>query len=181
MKNLQLLSVIICATILFAACSGKKDDVKNSDLSAPGVFYSNLEATGWMNQFTLSKDAAHSGRYSSRVDSVNQFSFGFKETVSIIGDTIPKKANIDFWVLYPQAGIKSTIVLSVDSCEKNIFWFGTPLIDSVKTTAKWQQIKASVNLPENIMPTDKISVYVWNNDKKTFYIDDLTVSFENKK
>lgn len=181
MKNLKILSVIICAMILFSACSGNKEEVKNENKPVAGVFSSDLEATGWMNQFTLCKDVAHSGRYSSRVDSVNQFSFGFREFASIIGDTIPKKVDIDFWMLCLQTGIKSTLVLSIDSVDKNIFWHGIELADSVKTPNKWQEIKTTVDLPENIMATDKISIYVWNKEKRTFYIDDLKVTFGKGK
>ncbi len=177
MKNLKILSVIIGAMILFSACSGNKEEVKNENKAVAGVFSSDLEATGWMNLFTLSKDVAHSGRYSSRVDSINQFSFGFREFASIIADTIPKKVDIDFWMLCLQTGIKSTLVLSIDSVDKNIFWHGIELADSVKAPNKWQEIKATVDLPENIMATDKISIYVWNKEKRTFYIDDLKVTF----
>jgi len=179
MKKFIILAVIICAVLLIAACSGGKD----KDAKVPGVttFTNDMESTGWINQYTLSKEIAHSGKFSSRIDSIMQYSFGFSEFFKNISDTLPEQVNIDLWLLYPQTGINSTLVVSIDSIGKSIFWTGQELKDSVKTANQWKEVKTSFTLPVNIMPTDKISIYVWNKDKKAFYIDDMKVSFGKKK
>jgi len=179
MKKFIILAVIICAIILIAACSGNKED---KTVNKPGVtsFSNDMETTGWMNQQTLTKETAHSGKFSSRIDSVLPFSFGYADLFKNINDTLPQKVDVDFWILYPQTGIKTNLVVSIDSIGKNIFWTGIELVDSIKTPNQWKEIKGTVNLPANIMATDKISVYVWNNDKKSVYIDDLKVTFGKK-
>jgi len=179
MKNLNIFVVLSCIIILFSACSGNK---KDNDKNRPGVvvFSNNLETSGWINQHTLTKEAAHSGKFSSRVDSVSQYSFGFADCFSNISDTLPEKVDVDFWILCSQKEIKSNLVVSIDSIGKNIFWYGIDLKDSVQTPNQWKELKTTINLPANIMMTDKISIYVWSNDKRPFYIDDLKVIFGKK-
>lgn len=176
MKKYIILAVILCVAILFVACSGNNEDKKENSTGAAS-FSNDLESAGWMNQQTLTKETAHSGKFSSRIDSVFQYSFGFADLFKNISETLPEKVDIDFWMLYPQTGIKTNLVVSIDSLGKNIFWSGLELKDSIKTPNQWQEIKATVNLPANIMATDKIAVYIWNNDKKSAYIDDLKVTF----
>jgi len=179
MKKFIILAVIICVIILIAACSGNKEENKENK---PGVvsFSNDLESAGWMNQQTLTKETAHSGKFSSRIDSVLQYSFGYADLFKNINDTLPEKVDVDFWILYPQTGIKTNLVVSIDSVGKNIFWAGIELVDSIKTPNQWKEIKATVNLPAKIMATDKIAVYVWNNDKRSAYVDDLKVTFGKK-
>lgn len=181
MKKLRILALISCTVIMLSACSGGKNG-KDNNKNKPGYtsFSSDLEATSWMNQNTLTRELAHSGKFSSRVDSLAQYSFGFVNSFMNISDTLPEKVDVDFWLFYPQTGIKSNLVISIDSVEKNIFWAGIDLKDSVTTPNQWKEIKATVKLPTNIMPTDKIKVYVLNNDKRALYIDDLTVTFGKK-
>lgn len=180
MKNLIVSSFIICAIIMLSACSGNNEDKNKKE---PGVssFSNDLENAGWINQNTLTKEvAAHSGKFSSKLDSVSQYSFGFVNYFKYINDTLPEKVDINFWIFYPQTGIESNLVISIDSVGKNIFWKGIPLKDSVKSPKQWKEIKSDIILPREIMFTDKVSVYIWNNDKRTFYIDDIKVGFGKK-
>jgi hypothetical protein len=181
MKKLNILFVISCAIILFSACSGNKEE-KGNITKKPGVssFSNDLEATGWMNLVTLTKEVAHSGRFASRIDSAMQYSFGFTEYFKNINDTLPEKVDASLWILFPKTGIKCDLVVSIDSVGKNIFWSGLPLGDSITKANEWKEIKASIALPANIMSTDKISIYVFCNEKKTLYVDDLKITFGKK-
>lgn len=176
MKKYIILAVILCVAILFVACSGNNEDKKENSAGAAS-FSNDLESAGWMNQQTLTKETAHSGKFSSRIDSVFQYSFGYADVFKNISETLPEKVDVDFWILYPQTGIKTNLVVSIDSVGKNIFWSGLELKDSIKIPNQWKEIKATIDLPANIMATDKITVYIWNNDKKSAYIDDLKVTF----
>jgi hypothetical protein len=141
---------------------------------------SNLEDISWMNQSTLSKDVAHSGRFSSKIDSVNQFSFGYSAPFNVISDTLPISVDVSAWIFFPQLKINGSIVISIDSVSKNIFWKGIPIKDSIKYANQWQEIKATFEIPKKILPTDNVKIYVWNDDKRTFYMDDLSLLFHNQ-
>ncbi|HOY30605.1 MAG TPA: hypothetical protein PKW80_01880 [Bacteroidales bacterium] len=179
MKTIHIFVVITCAIVLFSACSDNKEE-KNENKAGVTCFSSDMENTGWINQTTLTRETAHSGKFSSRVDSVQQYSFGFRDFFKNINDTLPEKVDVSFWILYPQKDIKSTMVISIDSVEKNIFWQGTDLKDSVQVPNQWKEIKTTIELPENIMQTDRIAIYIWGTDKKSFYIDDMKVTFGKK-
>lgn len=178
MKKIMIFSIIAFFAILFTACSGSKDE--NKKVPGTSVFANDMESTGWINQNTLTQEIAHSGKFSSKLDSVSQFSFGFSDIFKNISDTLPEKVDISFWVFYPQTGITSNIVVNIDSSGKNIYWEGLGIKDSVKVANKWTEVKASFTLTKKILPTDKILIYIWNNDKRTFYIDDLKVTFGRK-
>jgi hypothetical protein len=174
-KNLPyvlLLSVIL----VFAACSGNKSDKYQG---GPGsvLISSDMENLAWTNMHTLSKEKAYSGKFSSKIDSVNQYSFGLSNTFNNLSDTLPTSVDVSVWVYFPETKIKSSLVISIDSVSKNIFWKGVPLADSVKAANQWQEIKVSFEIPKKIMPTDNIKIYVWNNEKRTFYVDDIKFLF----
>lgn len=179
MRTLNIFIVFACTIIFLSACSGNKED-KNNNKSGTVSFSNDLETSGWMNQSTVTKEFAHSGRCSSRIDSVSQFSFGFADFFYNISDIIPEKVDVNFWILCPQKEIRSNLVVSIDSIGKNIFWIGIDLKDSVPVLNQWKEVKSTINLPADILATDKISIYVWSNDKKVFYLDDLKVTFGKK-
>ena len=178
MKRNSLQLILLMATIFFTACSGNKNE-KNTE---PGttLISSDLEQLAWINQSTLVKDIAHSGKFSSRLDSVTQFSFGYENTFSDFCDSMPLSVDVSVWINYSQLGINSSLVMSIDTIGKNIYWKGYPLKDSIKNINQWQEIKAGFEIPKNILPNHKIKFYVWNPDNKTFYMDDLKMQFHTK-
>jgi hypothetical protein len=177
-RNLHYLLFLVII-VVFSACSGNKS---NNGSSEPGskLISSNLENVSWINQNTLSKEFAHSGRFSSKVDTVFPYSFGFSGTFNMMSDTLPVSVDVSVWIFYPQLKINSSVVLSIDSVNKNIFWKGIPIKDSIKTINQWQEIKTTFEIPKKILPTDNIKIYVWNIDKRTFYMDDLSILFHNQ-
>lgn len=171
-----MLLLVLSAMAFMYACSM---EVK-TDASKTHSYSSDMEYEKWTGAASLVSDMAHSGKFSCRVDSLNPYSFGFVENLKNINDTILPYTNISVWVNYPATGIKSNLVISIDSSGKNIFWLGIPLKDSITVANQWKEIKATVTLPENVMPDNKIVVYVWSEDKRSFYIDDLKVEFPEK-
>lgn len=174
MKKFFNIFLVLSAVAFMCACSGNDENIIVNNKIA---YSSDMEYEKWMGGDKLVKDIAHSGKYSSRLDSNNAYSFGFTQLLSEIGDTIPKVVSVNFWLHYPEIGISSQLVISIDSAGKNIFWLGHPLKDSISQPNQWKEIKTSFTLPENLQPDNKINIYVWSNDKRTFYMDDLTISF----
>lgn len=67
----------------------------------------------------------------------------------------------------------SIIAISIDNEEGNISWRGTDL-SSYHQKDEWNMALVSLYLPNGISPTDKIKAYVWNREKETFLIDDVS-------
>jgi hypothetical protein len=176
-KNLHYV-ILLVVMVMFVSCSEKNKPVEHE----PGTILvaNDLENMAWINLQTLSKDVAHSGRFSSRLDSLTEFSFGYSNTFSNLSDTLPFSVDVSLWIYYPELKINSSLVISIDSVNKNIFWKGIPLIDSIKTANQWQKINVTFELPKKIMPTDQLRIYVLNNEKRKFYMDDLSLLFHNQ-
>lgn len=175
-KNLHYALLLVIMAV-FAACSGNKPAERE-----PGTILvaSNLDDLGWMNQHTLSKDVTHSGMFSSKLDSLTEYSFGYSNTFNNLSDTLPLSVDVSVWLYCPQLKINSSLVISIDSVNKNIFWKGVPLADSIKAANQWQEIKVTFELPKKIMPTDNLKIYVLNPEKRNFYMDDLSLLFHNQ-
>jgi len=176
-KTYYLLPLIVVA-VLISACSEKK--IKKTQEPGTTEVSSDLENISWMNQYTLVKDVARSGRYSSKVDSINRFSFGFSNTFAHINDTLPLNVDVSVWLYYSRKGINSSLVMSIDSAGKNVYWKGIPLKDSIKTAGNWQEIRNTFEIPKRIIPDELLKIYVWNNDKSPFFLDDMKLVFHNK-
>ncbi len=177
-KITRIFGMVMAILFLFAICSCSQHKAK----SEPGTisFSNDMENASWINQFTLVKDVAHSGLLSSKTDSAHRYSFGYSDVFRNISDTLPKKVNVDVWVYFTQFNIKGSLVCSIDSKGKNVYWKGITLSDSVKNANLWKEIKADFELPDNLLPNDKISIYAWNDDIPAFYMDDLKVTFRTK-
>ena len=175
-KNLHY-ALLIVVMVVFAACSGNKSKERE-----PGTILvaSDLENVEWMNLNTLSKDKAHSGKFSSKLDSLTEYGFGFSNTFNNLSDTLPLSVDVSVWLYYPQLKTNGVLVLSIDSIGTNIFWKGVPLGDSIKTANQWQEIKVTFELPKKIMPSDQLRIYVLNPEKRLFYMDDLSLLFHNQ-
>jgi hypothetical protein len=175
-KNLHY-ALLLVIMVVIAACSENKPAERE-----PGTMLvaNDMENMSWINLQTLSKKMAHSGRFSSKLDSLTEYSFGYSNTFSNLSDTLPFSVDVSVWIYYPQLKIKSSLVISIDSVNKNIYWKGVPLADSIKAANQWQEVKVTFELPKKIMPSDQIRIYVLNNEKSSFYMDDLSLLFHNQ-
>jgi hypothetical protein len=174
-KNLPYLLLLVII-IVFSACSGNKSD-KGAGEPGSRLVSCDMENLGWMNLQTLSKDVAHSGKFATKVDSLNEYSFGLSNTFNNLSDSLPTSVDVSMWMFFTQLKTKSSVIISIDSVNKNIFWKGISITDSIKAASQWQEIKVNFEIPKKIMPTDNIKIYVWNNEKRAIYMDDLKLLF----
>lgn len=177
MKKFALISLLIGVTAFITGCEGSGD---SKDATNQGVvnIINDLEQNYWMNHATLTGEVAHSGNVSSRVDGNHEFSYGYKNSFNRISDTLPKAIDIRAWIFCPDSATNANLVISIDSTDKNIFWLGIPLMDSVPAPNTWKEIHARIEMPEKASKTNTLSIYFWTLDKKTFFIDDFDLKFE---
>jgi hypothetical protein len=164
---------LIAVTLIFAACKN------NNSENALGtkVFQSSLDEQSYMNMQTFSKEVAHSGKISSKIDSLNPYSFGFNNSFASISDTIPVRVDVSFWAYTTKPGINANLVFTIDSVNKGLYWEGVKLHDSIKVANQWKEIKASFKIPKKVLPTDIVKIYVWSMDPAKCYIDDMKFVF----
>jgi len=170
MKKILLLITI---ALIFVACKNNKSE----NAQGTKVFQSNLDEQSYMNMHTFSKEVAHSGKISSKIDSLNPYSFGFNNSFSSISDTIPLSVDVSFWAYTTKPGMNANLVFTIDSVNKGLYWEGVKLHDSIKVANQWKEIKAQFKIPKKAIPTDIIKIYVWSIDPAACYIDDMKFVF----
>ena len=73
------------------------------------------------------------------------------------------------------------IVVSLDHENKNYFWQGFDASNMITVRNKWTHVSFKIKLPPVISDSDELKVYVWNTNRITVYVDDLTVEVLNRE
>ena len=131
------------------------------------------------NESSISSEKFFSGKRSCVLNEFNEYSITIKKHVSEIPASIQK---IDFRLklLDPKDNSKNAVVvLSIDDeFGKNVFWQGIPLKHIQNDSSEWSDVKASFLLDINSFSQKNIlKMYVWNKEKRLFYIDDIIVDY----
>ena len=69
------------------------------------------------------------------------------------------------------------VIHAQDSIGKNICWQAFGLSEKKKAFHNWAKMGFDFKLPETFVKSDHLSIYVWNPEKKKFYIDDWKIEF----
>lgn len=151
----------------------------NEELSKNDSYVNNMECIDcWRNSNTLTKEIAHSGLYSSKLDSASEYSVTFEIPVKNMNAKSLKKAIIKLWVYFPEPGVTGKIAAQATLNGETKFWMGYNLEDQVKNAKEWTAVAYSITLPPNIKNMDNFGVYVMNPAKNKFFVDDFDISFE---
>ncbi len=176
---MRKLLLILSAIIILASCNSINDgknesgtilsfstDVENVDSLAV------LIPNTWKNLNTITDTLAHSGKYSSKIDSINEFSIVYENRLGNINDALPKKMKISAFGCSLAQGSNAFIICSVNN---NKYYSGAQVDSLFTNTNEWKEISAEFNLPETLDADDIIKAYVWNKKIGTFLVDDLKV------
>ena len=158
-------------TALVFGCSDKKGFVT--------TFKGGIEEGDWINTNTIGYNGGgHTGDLSSKVDSANQFSFGFSKLISEISDNPVKKIKISVWVKLENLEKKVALVIAItDKDNKKIFWESQDVNPDVKEINKYSKISAEFKLPEFKNEGALARVYVWNPNGNVANVDDFEIQF----
>jgi hypothetical protein len=176
MKKILLFTVL--SVILFSSCNSEKKAEFTNDLekvsdSAKTV----VNAKFWSGPEPVVKGIAHSGVYSSKLDSSNIYSFGFKSDFATALKKTPKRVYVTLWVYSAQPNPDATVVAAINNNGKEIFWKNSAML-GVTTINEWTEISVIFDFPSNLDLKDVLSIFVWNPNKRELYIDDYDISFE---
>jgi hypothetical protein len=143
------------------------------------VFNGNIDKGGdWINSQTIGNYGGYTGNNSSKVDSVNQYSYGFSKSFNEISPNPVNRIKVSVWVKLTDLNKKSILVVSVNGPDnKNLLWSGHDLNPSVKETGKWTKIEVEDVLTNINTDNATVGIFVWNPDKNTVYVDDFKIQF----
>ncbi len=132
---------------------------------------------------SIIENTAFSGKNVCELSAKNEFSVTIKKSAA----TVPQKTlKFDFncKLLDKDKNSKAAfVVMSVeDEAGKSISWAGKPLVtDTVLDYKKWNTARVEFLTGSNsIPPNANIKFYIWNKELKTFYVDDITLSYWGK-
>jgi hypothetical protein len=123
----------------------------------------------------LTQDQAHSGRYSYRMSPDAEFGPGYTTTLGQCR-FVPQKLRLSGWAYLPNGRIRSTILVVTIKCHgrRPDVWQGLNLDMSIARYQVWVPLLKYIRLPDDLLPTDELSFYVWRSEKgELAFLDDL--------
>ncbi len=168
MKKILFL-VLGVFTLLVFSCSNNKEFVP--------VFRGEIDEGDWINTHTIGKYGGVKRDYCSKIDSVYQYSYGFKKLVKEISPKPVKKIKTVAWVKLEDLNKKTLLVVSLGKDDKNISWSGHEINPIIKEVNKWYKVEFEDTFPEYDSEGAYIEVYVFNPNKNIAYVDDFEISF----
>jgi hypothetical protein len=174
-KFIPLLGLI--STIL-SACSGSDTATPDDSKTITRIDFESSE--GWMpTTQALTREQAHSGKFSTKVDGSTEFSMGYSNLLGRMSPARLRKIKLQAWVYLvsdkSQARLGIQIVDPVTG--KEVFGDGITLTDQVKSYKKWTEVSKEITLPENITATQTMKLFLWRGSASTAaFMDDVQVS-----
>ena len=152
--------------VIFMACQSKK----NIETDVDGLRY-------WMNNYTITDEYARSGKFSSKMDSLQPYSVGYFIPLNHIENPQGKTVTFSAWVYYTQKPIKTGIVVSI--LGNKTLWDFKDVVTSNSTSNNWYQVSISTKLPHDIDINDELRTYITSGEKNdVVYVDDLSLEIK---
>jgi 4-amino-4-deoxy-L-arabinose transferase-like glycosyltransferase len=137
---------------------------------------------GWsINPLSLVKDKAQSGIRSNLVNAGGYSVTYIKPLKEIANDSsLWVDVSASCWA-YLSEKIDAQIVVSYETNDgKTITWRGNPLTKDLKKYGHWGKVVYDnrFNIPPNSVNNTLFKIYIWNDQSKPIYIDDIDVKFD---
>lgn len=174
-------AVAVLTALVLTNCQPQASSTSpNGPLAATD--FENLD--GWLPDSptgtALSRDRAHSGKFSTKVDGAHEFSLGYNNSLSTLSPEWPGKITISAWVLLLDEQHAPKLVAEVKgpgNSGPSLLWAGLDLGQQAKVSNKWYHVEQTITLPETAKPNSRLLVYMWRADsQQPAYLDDVQIS-----
>lgn len=167
---------------LFEIYVFQKINPKDGNINISSKKYYDFESTaGLENTITFSDDRAFSGKHSCLLNSSNEYSATIVEktnSISNIDNTHFVKFTLMLW---GEGIIETSAVLSFHKNGSQIGYNTFPIKYNFSEKKDWKQLSVYWLIdPEVLKKSDYIKIYILNNRKQFFYVDDFKVEYLNK-
>jgi len=140
-------------------------------------FISDLETDpNWLNYASVSDENAYSGRLSSKLDSVNIYSIGFRKNMNEVCLSGDCEIFVSAMVYSTTKTTKAQLVVDFLDSENKSISYHCLYLDEFLPPGKWIKIEFLVKVPEALAAGSQIAVYFWNPAKdEMIFVDDVGV------
>lgn len=166
--------------VLLGSCSSGNESTPEVD--AQTITFNDFEGGGgWSQDPSLfEKGRAHSGQYAIKVDKDHEFSLTYNMPLGKISDHKFRTVHVEAWAFMPSE--KSTGNLGVQvmtPANEQVYGDGLKLRDVVKDYGKWVAVSKDFTLPDNIIASQSLRVFLWRADATDeVLVDDVKVSIK---
>lgn len=160
-----------------ASCKSDTSTTANSDMVAFNDFES---LVGWTSGAeSLSKEQAHSGKYSVKVGPETEFGQSYTMQLNKMFDHKPHKLRISGWAY--MADSKATARLGFTLYDlvqnKEVFGDGIDYADAVKTPGEWVKIEKEITLPPTVTGEQQVRMFLYRASAGSpAFIDDMGIA-----
>ncbi len=140
-------------------------------------FFTDMETDpGWLNYASVSDKIAFSGKYSSKIDSANIYSIGFRENIKDFckADRCLIKVSALVFSTCQNPGFQLIIDFQNDK-NKSVKYVAFNLKSFIKKS-EWTYMEFATEVPHNCQDDCILAVYFYNSLRKDiFYVDDIKI------
>ena len=160
------------------ACSGDN----TSTAPDKGVLMQNdfENLAGWIpDAANLSKEKAHSGQYSIKVDKDNEYSITYRNLLGQLSPSRIRGVRVDAWAFTPEKNTPALLKISLNKTAggEPAMTESIDLASQVKEPGKWEKVSKEIVFPANTNYSSQLVVYLWRADGgSTAYIDDVVLT-----
>lgn len=178
--------ILFILLLVSFGCTSKKAQPESKDIKVDTttnyqVLYHEIMPIEDFTDDRISTEKFYSGKKSLQIGSNLEFSFGFKKQIGEITNfNAIDSLEINLMILSPQKLKDVKVVWTIDDENgKNLFWSGSNIEN--KKLNDWTSLKLNFNLNKALVTEkNKISIYVWNPNKETLWVDDFEFNLLGK-
>lgn len=172
MKHLLYASAVVGVWLGCAACTTNKEP-------AFKVSFDFEQFTQWIAPSSplLTTEQARSGKNSFRMEPGAEYGTIYSTTLKDAGSIVPRELHLSGWVYLPSGRIRATGLVVSINCQgrRPDVWEALSIDQTVKRYQVWTPIRKYIHLPDDLLPSDELKLYMWHNEPngELLFLDDL--------
>lgn len=163
--------------LALAACGKDNSTAENPDVLMTADFDS---LVGWIpDASTVTKEKAHSGAYSIKVDPSHEYSLTYTNSLGQLSSSRIRGVKLDAWAFMPNKDATAKLGFLVKDATdgKVALGEGIELKDQVKEYGKWVKISKEINFPASANYSSQIVIFLWKaGSTGPAYVDDIQLT-----
>ncbi len=159
------------------------DIIPEDEILSTKTFFNNFDSDeDWGNKDSYSKDYQYSGKYSSKVFRPDYYSPGFDIKLSEFSDSLPVYIFVSCQSYLTSENCYPELIISFENPQGGYSYNSFPVYFRADKIDDWCETKCGIRFPDQRKSKDDIvKVYIVNNSKKPYYMDDFKIEIKTLK